>query len=155
MLLRWTVGFLLLAGWARLGDGCTAGLGLEQLATSQLVGQQPGAASRDNRAADGLAQPLNFAASPASQPQNVSISQLSCSNFSDSCPWRTSDLSLLPWYQSNYQFDANVLRYATGTDVLPSDSYAITVSTSGNASDFAILESPTFCQSGNGVLMLK
>ncbi|KAI6173859.1 hypothetical protein M3Y98_01127600 [Aphelenchoides besseyi] len=133
---------------------CTAGLGLEQIMQSRLVGQSNNV-SRDGPVVNGLANAVNFAASADPAPQNVNVSQLTCNDFSDACLWRTSDMSLLPYYQSTYKFDANILRVATGTDVQPSDSYAITVSQSGNASDFAILESPVFCQSGNGVLMLR
>jgi hypothetical protein len=140
---------LCLSAFVWLADGCASGLGLSQLVqNSQLVGQL----ARDVSASN-ITNPVNFAASlDPSKP--VIISQLACTTFDNKCPWRTSNLSTIPWFQSQYKFDPNVLNYATGTIVQPDGDYAIAVSQIVNQTNYAVLESPTFCQAGYGYLQL-
>lgn len=128
---------------------CSPGLGLSQLTqNSQLVGQL----SRDAPASN-ITNSVNFAAS-LEPTQYTPISRLQCASFDNKCLWRTSNLSTIPWFQSQYRFDSNVLSYATGTNVQPDGDYAIAVSQLVNQTDYAVLESPTFCQADNGYLQL-
>lgn len=75
-------------------DACSPGLGLSQLSSGQLVGQLNNL-SRDAP----LSNSVSFAASFDPSTQTATIGQLTCNGFDNTCPWRTSNLSTLPWFQ--------------------------------------------------------
>lgn len=114
-------------------DACAPGLGFDQLRSSLLVGQTTNLTKDDP-----LSRAINFAVNSLDPNQPVTVKNLACEVFDNRCLWRTSNLSTVPWFQSNYKFDPNILKYATGTDIQPDGDYGISVVLSPNKTEYAV-----------------